>query len=333
MLKRVSLKDIADEAGVSIALVSYVLNGKNTKRINVDTAEKIKQIAKALNYQPNQIAKSLKNSKTHTIGLVVADISNFFYSYIAGFIEDEVNKYGYNVLFGSAYEDPKKFKNLLEIMVSRQVDGLILAIPDRAEDSVEYIQKLTIPVVIIDRQFPSFENLNTICLDNYRSSGMVVDKFHELGCKRIASIGLQNNLFHLHERSRGFVEEAQKYPQIEEVFTFNLSESSLNEDIGGVLHKAIYEDKIDAICCFTNKIAMATLPLLLSYDIKIPDNLAIICYDEVDAYKLFPHPMYYVRQPLKDMSVEAVRYLLSGKNQESLGTKKFQGDLIELKGY
>src|SRR5690606_35989341 len=144
MSKKVSMKDIAAELGVSVALVSYVLNGKMTSRINVETADKIRRLATKYNYRPNQIAKSLKSRKTYTIGLIVADISNLFYSSIARFIEEEANQHGYNVLFGSAYEDTKRFSSLLDVFIAKQVDGLILAVPDGGEVFLPLLQQVNI---------------------------------------------------------------------------------------------------------------------------------------------------------------------------------------------
>lgn len=330
-MKKVSMKDIARELGVSVALVSYVLNEKFTNRINADTAERIRKLAKKYNYTPNQIAKSLKSNKTNTIGLIVADISNFFYSYIAGFIEEEAESKGYSVLFASAYEDPTKFKKLLDIMIARQVDGLILAVPDGAEDCLDSISNLSIPFVIIDREFPSYENLETICLDNFSASSSVVKKMDELNCQNIAAISLDNNLFHLQERGRGFIETANKSISIQHASLFKVSENRIVEEVESALKRVIFEDKIDAICFFTNKIAMAALPLLLSYKIKIPHDLMVICYDEVEAYKLFSYPLFFVRQPLKEMSIDAVQLLF--KNNSNKKVKRFKAELVEMKGH
>ncbi|MEZ4905894.1 MAG: LacI family DNA-binding transcriptional regulator [Spirosomataceae bacterium] len=108
-MKKVSMKDIAQKAGVSIALVSYVLNGKaKESRVGEEMAKKIKAIAQELNYQPNHLARSLKSGKTHTIGLIIADISNPFFANIARVIEDEANKNGYTVIIGSSDEKADK---------------------------------------------------------------------------------------------------------------------------------------------------------------------------------------------------------------------------------
>src|SRR5690348_6062925 len=124
MGKKIALKDIAQHVGVSVALVSYVLNGKETEaRISTDMADKIRRKATELNYQPNLIAKSLKSGKTNTIGLIVADISNPFFSGIARIIEDEAKKNDYVVIFGSSDEDADKQQDLIDVFLNRLVDA------------------------------------------------------------------------------------------------------------------------------------------------------------------------------------------------------------------
>src|ERR1700712_4596032 len=127
MKKKVSLKDIADKVGVSPSLVSLVLNGKRTDRINEDTAARIKKAAAALHYRPNQIAKSLKTNQTHTLGLIVSDISNTFFSQLARIIENAAEQSGYTVLFSSSDDNLQRSAKLIDILIDRQVAGLINA--------------------------------------------------------------------------------------------------------------------------------------------------------------------------------------------------------------
>src|SRR5579872_4860995 len=109
MTRKILLKDIALKAGVSTTLVSYVINNKKENRINKETARKIRDIASALNYRPNQVAKSLKTKKTFTVGVIVADISNPFSANLVRILEDEAEKYNYTVIFGSSDENIQKF--------------------------------------------------------------------------------------------------------------------------------------------------------------------------------------------------------------------------------
>src|SRR5437867_1925426 len=145
MEKRISLKDIAQKVGVSTALVSYVLNNQKEGRIKKEVAQKIRDTAKALNYRTNQIARSLKMSKTFTLGLIVSNISNPFSSGLARIIEDEADKHKYTVIFGSSDENATKFSKLVDTFLNRQVDGLIVAPPEGAEAEITYLQQQGIP--------------------------------------------------------------------------------------------------------------------------------------------------------------------------------------------
>src|SRR6476646_8291689 len=151
MKKKTSLKDIAQQVGVSTALVSYVLNNQKENRISKEVAQKIRDTAKKLNYQTNQIARSLKTNKTHTIGLVVADISNPFFSCLARIIEDEAEKNNYTVLFGSSDENAQKAGKLINVLCNRQVDGLIIAPAENDAVHIKALLEDDIPVVLIDR--------------------------------------------------------------------------------------------------------------------------------------------------------------------------------------
>src|SRR5690606_11324084 len=134
MKKRVSIKNIAEAAGVSTALVSYVLNNKEKEaRVGKEIAIKIREIAKELGYQPNQRAKSLKSGLSYIIGLIVADISNPYFANIARTVEDEAKKNNYTVIFGSSDENAEKSRDLIDVLINRQVDGFIIAPTDDFE--------------------------------------------------------------------------------------------------------------------------------------------------------------------------------------------------------
>ena len=124
--RRVTIKDIAAEAGVSIALVSFVMNnkanGRDTYRVNKNTAQRILDVARRLDYQPNNAARTLRCGRTNTIGVIVSDISNKFFADIARCIEDRAYKYNYTVLFGSTDENAGKLHNLVEVFLNKGID-------------------------------------------------------------------------------------------------------------------------------------------------------------------------------------------------------------------
>ncbi len=166
-MKKVSLKDIAQEAGVSTALVSYVLNGKEREaRVGEVIAKRIKEIAKTLDYQPNHLAKSLRSGKTHTLGLLIADISNPFFANIARVVEDESKRNGYTVIIGSCDENAKNSWDLLTVLINRQIDGFIIVSCEKSENQVQYLKDKNIPFVLLDRHFPEIQT-DFVATNNY----------------------------------------------------------------------------------------------------------------------------------------------------------------------
>lgn len=316
--KKTSLKDIAAELGVSTTLVSYVLNDKFKDRINPQTAQRIRDMARELNYRTNHVAKSLKNDKTFTIGLIIADISNFFYSGITRYIEDEFRKHKYHVIFGSADENKDRFDALIDVFISRQVDGIILAAPSGSEEILAQLQAQKIPFVLIDRFFPGLEKISSVTLDNYKASADVVSHLVEMGYKRPAMITLQTELYHLHERTRGFQESYVQHNLEKDPLVIQLIEERLGEEIHGIVTSILEEKQVDVLYLATNKIALEVLAVLANSKIKVPEELAIVCFDEVDAYKIFNTSITYVKQPLHLLGAEAVSILIdqiSGKEQ------------------
>lgn len=327
MAKKVSMKDIAAEVGVSVALVSYVLNGKFTNRIKAETAEKIKHLAKKYDYQPNQIAKSLKSNKTFTIGLIVADISNLFYSSIARHIEDEANRLGYNVVFGSAYEDPNRFKALLDVFIAKRVDGLILAVPEDGEKYLEKVLSSNIPYVVLDREFDVVDPSKIVNIDNYQASSDAVKHLYSNNFNRIGAIGLKTSLKHLLERKRGFLETSKEFYSTGFTFMYEVEESELYDEIEKLVLHAIHVDQVDCLYFFTNKIAMAALGVLAKYNVEIPQKIGVLCFDEAEAYHLFKTPISFIRQPLKLMSQLAVNLILGNHSQKK--GHKFHVEIVE----
>lgn len=325
------MKDIANELGVSVALVSYVLNGKKTEKINAHTAAKIKSLAAEMNYSPNQIAKSLKTNKTFTLGLIVADISNLFYSSIAKYIEEEANEYGYHVIYGSAHENPDRFDSILNLLLSRQVDGFILAIPENAEQWIRVLTDFNQPFVVIDRKFDAFPYAPSIILDNLDASRRIVTHLVDNGFKRPGMVTINRNLVHLKERKAGYVNTCMELLN-QEPFVYELEEGRMEEQMQEVIQNSVFRDKVDSLCFFTNKIAMAGLSEIAAIDLEVPNQLGIVCFDEAVAYKLFRTPITYFRQPIQEMSKAAVDYLIDRIDNKGTrlekGIEEFKGMLV-----
>ncbi len=311
MSKRTCLKDIAQKVGVSTALVSYVLNNKKEGRISKEIAQKIRETATELHYRTNQIAKSLKTNKTSTIGLIVSDISNPFSSALARIIEDEADKKEYTVIFGSSDENVQKSGKLMDTLLNRQVDGLILAPPEGSEMQILDIKEQDIPFVLIDRYFPGIET-NYVGLDNFDGSLQAVNHLVDIGRKRVGLVTYDSTLFNLTERLRGY-QAGLSANGIEcaDCWVKKVNIHNFREEIEQSVQELVsQEEPVDAILFGTNVLASIGLKYINANGIKVPDDLAIISFDETDALDLFYAPLTYIRQPLREMGQAAMKILL-----------------------
>lgn len=319
-MKRISIKDVALKAGVSIASVSYVLNNKIDSRIGKDTIEKVKRAAEELNYRPNNIAKSLKTQRTNIIGLIVADIANPYFSQIARIIEDEANKIGYTLLIGSSDENPEKFEGLINMFCDRQADGLIIAPVENTEKYLHKLQKQKMPFVLIDRYLPKIE-ADTIQINNYEISFNVTEYLLKNGYKNIHLIAYQTQLQHLLQRTEGF-RDVLKKNQISQnkKAVIEIHKDHIDQEISSRFDLIFQRNdtKPDAIFFTSNKLAVSGIKKLMKLGINIPKDLAVVAFDETEAYELFATPITFVKQPLVAIGTKAVEILYTKINNQTL---------------
>ncbi|GAA4414459.1 substrate-binding domain-containing protein [Nibrella viscosa] len=330
MNRKVSLKDIAQRVGVSTTLVSYVLNNQKENRIKKEVAQKIREVAQELNYRTNQIAKSLKTRKTATLGLIVADIANPFSSSLARIIEDEASRHDYTVIFGSSDENPQKSRKLIDTLLKRQVDGLIIAPPQEAESQIADLQRQHVPFVLIDRYFPDLKT-SYVALDNCAVAYSAVDHLIAQGYRRIGLITLQSSLYHMNERKRGYLASLKDH-------SLTLDKSWLKEvpeeQVKAETEKAIGDllagpQPVEALFFTNNTVALHGLKHIQSLRLHVPDDLAIVCFDETDALDLFSTPVTCIRQPLREIGQQATKILLENIDKTSKITQvNLQAELV-----
>ena len=329
MKKRVSLKDIAKEAGVSIATVSYVLSKQQNTGVSPEVSEKIKKIARKLNYRPNQIAKSLQSGKSHTIGLIVADISNPFFAQIARIIEDEAQKHGYTVVFGSSDEKASKSEDLIKFLLNRQVDGFIIAPTEGSEDQIQFLKEQNTPFVLIDRYFPGLET-NYVVVDNYKAAYEATKRLMFGGSNNIGMIAYTAQLHHMRERIRGY-KDALGQDKYDELMLREVEFSQIESGVAKAIDQLVGGKKpVDAIFFATNTLGITGLKYLDKLAINVPEDMAVIVFDESEAFDFFYCPLTYVKQPLSDLAKKAVTILVEEIAEPSRKVVKisFEAELV-----
>ena len=203
---RTSLKDIANELGVSTALVSFALNDVGKQhRVSEEMIRKIKAKAKELDYRPNNAARYLRSGRSYTIGVILSDISNRFFADIARCIEDEAYKKGFTVLFGSTDENAAKLKNTVKVFTNKGIDGVIIVPCEGSEATIRELTDNGMPVVLIDRNFKELK-VNSITLDNYRATSLAVKELAGQGYTKIGYISYKTSLENILNREEGYKE-------------------------------------------------------------------------------------------------------------------------------
>lgn len=311
--KKTSLKDIAHKAGVSTALVSYVMNGKEKEgRVGKEIAAKINEIAKELNYQPNHLAKSLRSGKTYTIGLVIADISNPFFANIARIVENEARNHGYTVICGSSDEDADKSWDLINVLINRQVDGFIIVSSENTEKQIYHLIDQNIPFVLLDRHFPEIQT-DFVTTNNYKAAYDAGSHLIKMGYRHIGLIAYKSQMHHMHERVRGYVDSLKankiNFNQnwLKEV-TFNNAKTEVKTAINEMLASGV---PVDAIIFSTYSLAINGLKYINELQLKVPADLAIVSFGQAEVFDLYYCPITYLMQQMDELGKSAVDILVT----------------------
>lgn len=312
--KAVTIEDVAKEAGVSKSTVSQFLN-KRYEYMSDKTRKNIEKVIKDLNFHPNHFASNLKKRKTTMVGIIVANILHVFSTELIRIIEKELEKQGIQVIICNADDDPEKEIAYLNLLSSRNVDGLIL-FPTGANYS-EYIQliKEDIPVVFIDRKIEGIQ-ADTVLLDNEAASFLAVSTLLKYNKDRIAMITEPvNNLSPRIERIEGY-KKALSFHNChfyEELLCSN-NLSLLKEDL-----KKIFEssNKPNGIIAGNDLVLKEVLSFLKENNISIPEEVSIIAIDDVSYADIYHPSLTTIAQPTREMGLKAAKILLENIKGDS----------------
>ena len=325
-MKRVSLKDIAKKVGVSPSTVSFVLNGKGTKmRISERVAEKIRKVAESEGYHPNQLAVGLRTGHTKTLGLIVENISNSFFSHLAKIIEDEAQNYGYRIVYCSTENDLSRARDLIRMLSQRQVDGYLITPTEGLEEDIQKLVKLGKPVVLMDRYFPEL-NVPSVVVDNYNGAGKGVKHLLDKGYKKIGFVGIQMDLIQMQQREKAYVDVLQsKGIRVQKKYILKLRYNSENseEAINKISAFITGNKDLEAIFFVTNYLGIYGLESIRRLGLTIPNDLAMVCFDDHDIFRLYPPGITTIEQPVEEIATTAIQLLMDQlKKTKSVHKKK-----------
>lgn len=329
----VTIRDVAEAAGVSISLVSFVLNarrgpdGEYISHASQQTAQRIIETAERLGYHRNKAATSLRTGRSDTIGVIVSDISNTCFSQICRKIEKLASEAGYLTIIASSDDRKDNFRQLVDKFLYSGVDGFIVAPCNGVEDAIGKIRKRKIPVILFDRDLPGVEGVGRVLLDNEKAGRCAVRLLRNQGRHHIGLVRYETDIPTLIARERGCRMEAEKFGL---PFTSSvLARETMRKDIVSVLHNA-REEGIDAMIFPSNTITVDGICAINELGFDIPRDLAVVGFDQEDRSEAFNPWFSFVNQPTKLVAEYSFRMLLDAMNDSSTLSTKIINPLYTL---
>jgi len=289
----VTIKEIAEKAGVSTATVSRALNGKPD--IALETKKKILAIVKELNYTPNNIARAFVTKKTKCIGVVVADNANPFYAEIIRGIEETTMRKGYSIILCNTSEDIKREIKAIQVLKEKRVDGMIINPTQKKIEHLRALKEEGIPFVLLNR---NIEELEVDCVknDNIYGAYQATEHLIRLGHKRIGHITGPLYTSSVRERIIGYKKALATYGiPIDESLIANVS-LTFQGGYEGALKLLKSSDPPTAIFAYSDIMAIGVIKACKELKIKIPENLSLVGYDDIEISSFIEVPLTTVRQ-------------------------------------
>lgn len=324
-MKKTSLDDIAKALGVSRSLVSLVLNNRGDEMgINKQTQQKVFRAARKMNYKPNLLARGLRLGASKTLGLVIPNIGNYFFARIARVIEDEAGKYGYRVMSVSSDEDPEKEVEMINVLIERQVDGLILASSQRDRSGIIRLRRENIPFVLIDRYFPKLAT-NYVITDNYTAAYNVISHLIDNGYKKIGLLKYTpSHLTPIRFRCEGYRNALKDHGlRYSKALVKEIPSGKILETMQKALPELLFKPvNADALFFLNNDLTIAGLNVINGLGLRVPYDVAIVSFDDLELFNLLYPPVTAVAQPWQDMARHAVRILINELDGSSGSAQK-----------
>ena len=301
-----TIKDVAAHAAVSVATVSAVMN--ENKYVSPELAQRVRESIAALGYQRNSFARGLKTQVSHSIGFIVPDITNPFYTNIARGVEDVAHAHNYSLILGNTDEDPEKEKKYLQLLESKQADGLIIAVTDRSH---EYLQSLPIQhlaLVSIDRSLFDL-GIDTVMVDNQVGARTAVEHFIALGHRRIGLVTGVRGIAPTEERIWGYTEALEKHGIAVDPALIAMAHARIEGGELGAMQLLALGDRPTALFMMDGTMAIGALQGITKLGLRCPEDIALASFDDFTWASVMRPRLTVVDQPTYEIGRQSAHLL------------------------
>jgi LacI family repressor for deo operon, udp, cdd, tsx, nupC, and nupG len=313
------MKDVARLANVSTATVSRVLTGEDP--VTSKTKEKVLWAIEQLNYRPNRLASNLRTLKSKTIVVVVRDITNSFFSDIIHGVEDVAYKHNYKVLLGDTRNDPKKESDYISLYNEKLVDGVILVATRNRKDTLNELTK-GIPIVLTS-EFLERVDFPMVTIDNIGMAKLATEHLISLGHSRIGFVSGPMNIAISQDRLMGYHQALLQHELPLHPNLIQEGDWSIESGYDGALRLLALESKPTAIFAANDEMALGVIKAVKKMGYHIPDDIAVVGFDNIKLASLLEPTLTTVSQPRYDIGVKVMEILLKLMNGESVTERQY----------
>lgn len=313
----VTIKDVAKQANVSISTVSRVIN--DSKPVSDEIKQRVLKIIKETGYTPNPVARSLVMKKSQLIGIIVPDISNFFIAEVLNGIEEIGKMYNYDILLCNTYGELNQELRYLNLLKSKQVEGIIFMTWELKDEHKEFFNKEDIPIVMINRDTSDF-NITSVCIDHHQAAYEMTKYLINMGHKKIALIrgGTENYVFGI-DQYEGYAKAMKEQGLDIDKDLIKNCEFQLELAYDAVQEMIDKDILPTAIFATTDSMAFGAINCVIDNGLKVPEDISVVGFNDIKLASIYRPKLTTIRQPIYDIGAVAIRVII----------KKIKGEEIK----
>lgn len=322
----VSLRDVAQKAGVSVGTVSNVLNRPEV--VAPATLKRVQKVIDTLGFVPNGFARHLRSGHSRTLGLVVPDVANPFFTEVARGVEDAASKRDYAVFLCNSDESAEKEDRYLSVLVEQQVRGVLITPAGDRPDRIDGLRERGIAVALLDRESAT-SNQCSVSVDDVRGGEIGLQHLASLGHTNIVWVNGYESIPQCADRALGVATAAKAF----NVAVKTIRASLMNTTTGEELTKEILSLPVmpTAIFCANDLLALGVMRALIAQGIKVPEQISVLGYDDIPFAASAAVPLSTVAQPAYQLGMAAAELILSECDDADLHAHqqiRFQPQLV-----
>ena len=300
-MKKITIKDVAREAGVSVTLVSFVMNAKVGEDGRLDCPVNPETAARVL-----EVAASLRSGRSNTIAVITTDIANNYFAGISRYIEDKSAQYGYTVLFCSSDENAEKLASVIDTVLAYNIDGLIVAPVPGGQEAISKAIDARVPVVLLDRDIEGLEDVGKVLLNDVEAGDMATECLINNGYRKIEMISYDLDISSISERAEGYRRTMAAHGLESHVNTTTYGDP---QKLMPNIIKDALERGVEAFFLPTYSLTALAFGAMNELNLSTPRDIGIVAFDESDLYRLGASTIAHIVQPLRELGEKSFEVL------------------------